>query len=137
MINELTDYMYATRIGKDKIMSKSAVSLFVFGIYLLVMGLVFVLVPNLMLGIFGIPPTTEQWIRVMGLLLAYFGVYYILAAKAELRQFFQWSVYVRGSVIFVFALFVLTGIGQPTLLLFGVFDLLGAIWTAITLKTIA
>lgn len=106
----------------------------VFGIYLIFLGMAFVLVPNLILGIFGIPSTTEQWIRVMGLLIAYFGVYYILAARVELRQLFRWSVYMRGSIIFIFALFVLTGIGQPTLLLFGSFDLSGAIWTAITLR---
>jgi len=116
-------------------MSKPAVSLLVFGIYLIFIGMAFVLVPNLMLSIFGVPATTEQWIRVMGSLLAYFGVYYILAARAELHQLFRWSVYVRGSVILVFALFVLTGVGQPTLLLFGTFDLLGAIWTAITLRS--
>lgn len=118
-------------------MSKSAISMLVFGIYNICVGLVFILAPNFMLGIFGVPSTTEQWIRVMGLLLAYFGVYYILAARVELRKLFQWSVYVRGSVIFIFALFVLIGIGQPTLLLFGAFDLLGAIWTAIALKTSA
>ena len=70
----------------------------------------------------------------MGLLLGYFGVYYLLAPRAEMRQLFQWPVYVRGSVVFIFALFVLTGVGQSTLLLFGAFDLLGAIWTAITLR---
>ena len=115
-------------------MSKPAISMLVFGVYVIFIGLAFILIPNFMLGIFGVPSTSEQWIRVMGSLLAYFGVYYILAARAELRQLFQWSVYVRGSVIFVFALFVLTGIGQPTLLLFGAFDLLGAIWTAFTLR---
>ena len=131
VVNGLASHV---RIGKDKIMSKSAISMLVFGIYNIFVGLVFVLVPNLMLGIFGVSPTTEQWVRVMGLLLAYFGIYYILAARVELRPLFQWSVYVRGSVIFIFALFVLTGIGQPTLLLFGTFDLIGAIWTAITLR---
>jgi len=118
-------------------MSKPAISLLVFGIYLIFIGMAFVLVPNLMLSIFGVPATTEQWIRVMGLLLAYLGVYYIMAARVEFRQFFRWSVYVRGSVIIVFALFVLTGVGQSTLLLFGTFELLGAIWTAITLRSIA
>jgi len=118
-------------------MSKSAVSMLVFGIYLIFTGLVFILSPNLMLNLFGVPATNEQWIRVMGLLLAYLGMYYILAAKVEFRQFFRWSVYVRGSVIIVFALFVLTEVGQPTLLLFGTIEFLGAIWTAITLRSTA
>jgi hypothetical protein len=118
-------------------MSKSATSLFVFGIYCIVSGLTFVIIPNVFLGLFNMAATTEQWIRVMGVLLGYLGVYYILAARAELKQFIQWSVYIRTSVILVFGALVITGIGQITLLLFGLIDLLGAIWTAVELRRVA
>jgi hypothetical protein len=116
------------------LMNKPATSLFVFGIYCLFSGLTFVVIPNVFLGLLNVAITTEQWIRVMGVLLAYLGIYYILAARAELKKFIQWSVYIRASVIFVFLIFVLLGIGQPTLLIFGFIDLLGAIWTAIELR---
>ena len=115
-------------------MSKPANSLFVFGIYCIFSGLTFVIIPNVFLGLLNVALTTEQWIRVMGVLLVYLGIYYILAARAELKRFIQWSVYIRVSVIFVFIVFVLLGIGQPTLLIFGFIDLLGALWTAIELR---
>ena len=44
-------------------MSKSAFTLKVFGIYLLVLGLGLLVMPNLLLGIFGMPQTTEVWSR--------------------------------------------------------------------------
>ncbi len=50
-------------------MSKAAKSLFVFGIYLIVIGLAFLLVPNIQLRLFGFPETSEPWIRVMAVLL--------------------------------------------------------------------
>ena len=40
-------------------MSKAARSLFVFGIYLIVIGLGFLVMPNVPLGLFGFPPTSE------------------------------------------------------------------------------
>ena len=80
-------------------MSRSAVSVFVFGIYLLLLGAVLVIVPNVLLTVFFVPPTNEVWIRVVGMLILFLGVYYVLAAHAELRQFFPWTVYVRSSVI--------------------------------------
>lgn len=50
-------------------MSKAAKSVLVFGIYLVVIGLTFMVVPNVALGLFGFPVTNEPWICVMGMLL--------------------------------------------------------------------
>ena len=115
-------------------MTRPALSVFVFGIYLLLLGAVLVIAPNLLLSIFQIPPTTEVWIRVAGMLVLLLGVYYVLAARAELRPFFAWSVYVRASVIFFFIAFVLLGYAPSQLILFGVVDLLGALWTFFALR---
>jgi hypothetical protein len=52
-------------------MSKSALSVFVFGLYLLVVGIVMLVVPNFLLGLFSIPSTTEVWIRVAGMLVLF------------------------------------------------------------------
>jgi hypothetical protein len=50
-------------------MSKAAISILVFGIYIVVISLGFLVVPNLVLGLFGFPATTEPWIRVMAVVL--------------------------------------------------------------------
>lgn len=116
-------------------MSKSSRSLFVFGIYLVILGIILVVAPNLLLEMFLIPGTTEVWIRVVGMLLVALSIYYIQAARKEMIDFLRWSVYVRSSVIVFFTAFVLMDFASPTLLLFGVIDLLGALWTGLALRS--
>jgi hypothetical protein len=116
-------------------MSKSALSVFVFGLYLLVLGIVMLVVPNFLLGLFSIPGTTEVWIRVAGMLVLFLGIYYTLASRNGITSFFPWTVYVRSSVILFFIAFVLLGFVKPQLILFGIVDLLGAIWTGIALRS--
>lgn len=115
-------------------MSPAAKSLFVFGIYILILSLLLITVPNFFLGLVGFPPTSEVWIRVAGMLLLFVSFYDIQAARAGLTQFLRWSVYTRVTVVFFFAAFVLLGYVGPLLVLLGVVDLLGAIWTALALR---
>ncbi len=116
-------------------MSKAATSVFVFGIYLIVIGLGFLVMPNMPLGLFGFPPTSEPWIRVVGVLLLILAYYYIQTARNEITGFFRFTVHGRSAVIVVFGALVILRLAQPMLIMFGVVDLLAAIWTANALKT--
>ncbi|MEM7345624.1 MAG: hypothetical protein AAF485_15385, partial [Chloroflexota bacterium] len=116
-------------------MSKSGTTVFVWGIYVLLLGSILVLIPNVLLRLFGFPPTDEVWIRVAGVLLLALGYYYVEAARKEYTDLFRWSVYARLGVMGFFILFVLFGLSQPILLLFGSIDVLGAAWTAWALRT--
>ena len=116
-------------------MSHPAKSVFVFAIYLIVLGVTLLFIPNVLLGVFDFPETTEVWIRVVGMLLVLLAFYYINAARKELNAFFKWTVYARSSVIVFFLVFVLMDLAQPILLLFGVIDLLAAIWTGLALRS--
>ena len=115
-------------------MSYPAKTLFGFGCYLLALGAALLLFPNALLGLFGVAPTVEVWIRVLGMLVLFLGAYDILAALSELHAFIRWSVPVRASVIVFFAVFVLLGYAPAVLLLFGLVDLGGAAWTWIALR---
>jgi len=115
-------------------MSNSARSIFVFGLYLLALGIVLIAAPNFLLGMFFLPSTTEVWIRVLGVVVLYLGFYYTQAARKEITDFSQWTVYLRPTLILFFAAFVILGFVGPTLILFGVVDLLGAIWTGLALR---
>lgn len=114
-------------------MTNPAKSLFVFGVYLLAVGSGLMVAPNQLLAVFGTPSTTEIWIRVMGMLLLYLGIYNIAAAKGNWSGFIALSVPLRMSVILFFAGFVWLFGGPKTLLLFGAIDLAFAIWTGSTL----
>ena len=115
-------------------MSRTARSLFIFGIYMLVLGTTNVLVPNSLLSFFHQPATQEVWIRVVGMLIIFLGIYDIVAARSELLPIIIWTIPVRISVIVFFAVFVFAELAPPILLLFGVIDLAGAIWTWIEFR---
>jgi hypothetical protein len=52
-----------------------------------------------------------------------------------MTDFLKLTVYTRSSLIVFFAAFVLLGLASPPLILFGVVDLLGAIWTGLALRS--
>ena len=69
-------------------MSNSAKSIFVFGIYSLILGITFLIIPNILLSLFGFQTTNEVWIRVIGMLLFLLAFYYIQAARKNFTAFF-------------------------------------------------
>jgi len=91
-------------------------------------------VPNLLLRVFGAPPTNEIWIRVNGMFVLCLSFYYVQAAHSGLKSFIRWTVWARVAVIFYFVVFVFVLSAPRALLLFGLIDLLSAIWTWIALK---
>jgi len=115
-------------------MTKAARSVFVFSIYLFILGSILVAVPNRLLSLFGLPHTGEVWIRVVGMLAVVLGFYYLTAARRELTPFFRATVFGRLAVLIFFIAFVLAGFAPPILILFGVIDALGAVWTAVALR---
>ena len=116
-------------------MSRTAKSVFIFGIYLAGLGVGMLTVPNMLLGIFGLPATNEVWVRVIATLTLFLAYYYIQAARHELTEFFRASIPTRASLILFFGAFVVLGFAPPQLLLFAPPDLLGAIWTALELRS--
>jgi hypothetical protein len=116
-------------------MSHPGKSLFVFGLYMLVLGAALVLAPNLLLPLFGFALTDEVWIRVMGQLALYLGVYYVWAGYTERREFMVLTVAIRLSVPVFFAAFAAAGLVSPVLLLLALPDLCGALWTWRALKS--
>ena len=115
-------------------MSAAARSVFVFGLYLMALGVVLLFAPNMLLGAFGMPSTTEVWIRVVGMLVLVIGFLDVVAGRTELVPLFRASVLARGLVPVVFGAFVIEGWAPVQLLLFGAVDLAGAVWTAVALR---
>lgn len=116
-------------------MTKPAQTLFFFALYLFGLGAILVTAPNWFLGLVGFPPTTEVWIRVVGMLVVFLGVYYIVAARANFLPILEISVKVRIAVLLFFAAFVALGFASPVLLVFGVIDVAGALWTWLALRS--
>ncbi|MDP9245493.1 MAG: hypothetical protein M3O64_02470 [Chloroflexota bacterium] len=115
-------------------MTRAARSVFWFGLYLIGLGAILVIAPNVLLSLFGFPSPDEPWIRVAGMLTLLLGYYYTQCARAGIQRFFELTVGARFAVLVFFAAFVAFGFAKPTLLLFAMADVLGAIWTFVALR---
>ncbi len=110
-------------------MSSAARSCFVFGFYIVFMGLALTFVPGLLLPIFGLAAPQEVWVRVLGLLALGLSMYYFDAVRNETVTFFRASVI--GRTFFGVSLIILALMtpGALPILFFAPVDLLGAAWT--------
>jgi hypothetical protein len=117
-------------------MNKSHTSIFVFGLYLiLVVGIGFMSVPMSLLGLFGLHAGDDVWIRFVGMLASIIGAYYVFAARAGLDQFLPWTVIMRFyASAFMLLMFVLGKLGAP-ILLFAAIDTAGAVWTWLAVRS--
>ncbi len=116
-------------------MTKTSRSVFVFGIYLFAVALQLILVPNLLLGMFGLPETSEVWIRVVGLLAFVIGYYYVQSARSGLAAFFPFTVHGRVLAFVSFTAFYLAGWVAAPIIIFAVVDLAGAGWTWMAMRS--
>jgi len=115
-------------------MSKSAKSVFIYGIFYAFNGLMLLLAPNILLDSLGIENTNEVWIRLAGILLSAISVYYILAAKHELIIIMKATAFIRITIIFFFSAFVLLKLVSASIIIISVIDFLGGVWTFLMLK---
>jgi hypothetical protein len=110
-------------------------SVFVFSIYLYILGFVLVVTPGALINIFKFPEPDGLWIRIVGVLALILGLYYSHAARAEFRPFFAWTVIARSAVLLFFIAFVIAGLAPPVLILFGVIDFAAAMWTFFAMRS--
>jgi hypothetical protein len=116
-------------------MSNAAKSILVHGIYLLVLGVVLLTIPNTPLTIAGLAETHEVWIRVVGMMSLVLGYYFVQSARKELTDFFRSTLLTRSAAIVFFVLFVALGFAPINLLLLIAVDPAFIIWTALALRS--
>jgi hypothetical protein len=117
-------------------MSRPAASIFAFGVYLAAGGLLLVLMPRELCHLLHLrPPGETIWVRLCGMFFLDLAFYCIRAALSEDRTFLRWSVQTRPwTTVFLLA-FVAAGLENPSILIFGVIDLLATVWTVLALGT--
>lgn len=116
-------------VSKERRLSRSANSVFLYGVYIVILGSAFLLIPNFCLELMGIKTTSEVWIRVVGWFGIWLGIYYIVSARSESKAFIRTSVYGRPTFLVFLGVLVAFGMIEPIILIIGVIDLLTAIWT--------
>ena len=119
--------------------------MFIFGAIALLLGLLGLLRPELLLSILGFPVLdrtarsagdyTLVFITASSMASFNIGVYYILAALNDLKQFYKWTVPYRGLTFLVFTTVVLTGLAPTRFMAVGAWELAGAIATGLALRS--
>jgi hypothetical protein len=119
---------------KEINVTSTAKSIFYYSFYIMGMGLGLLFIPNLVLGIFGFPPTSDIWIRILGLFAFCAGMLYFYCGRTNQMGFFRISITERIVFFLGMVGIVLFLPVNPLLILIGSVDLFGAIWTALTLR---
>jgi hypothetical protein len=128
-----------------KIKDASGWTMFIFGAIALLLGLLGLLRPEILLSILGFP-VLDRLTRATGDYTLVFitassmasfnvGVYYILAAVNDLKQFYKWTVPFRGLTFLVFTTVVIAGLAPLRFIAVGAWELTGAIATGLALRS--
>ena len=126
-----------------KIRDAAGWTMFIFGALALLLGLLGLIRPELLLSILGFT-VLERAARASGDYTLVFmiassmasfniGVYYVLAALNNVKQFYKWTVPFRGVTFTVFTVAALTGLAPIRFIAVGAWELTGAIATGIAL----
>ena len=115
-------------------MTSASKSLYYFGFYLLLTGIVLTVAPNLMLSSIQVEETREVWIHVLGAVVFNVGLFYVFMAPSNNTLFMMLSVYGRILILVWFIIFVVLEWAPVQLILFGIIDFGGAVWTYSALK---
>lgn len=115
-------------------MSRAALSMMVFGGYMAVEGVALMIAPAFLAKLFMLPEPADFWVRVVGLALCVFGLYYVLAARAELTPFFRFSLVGRTLQLALFLALIAAGLAPLPLLLASGTEFASAVWTYLALR---
>jgi hypothetical protein len=128
-----------------KIRDAAGWTMFVFGVLAFLFGLLGLIRPELLLSILGFT-VLDRAERVAGDYTLVFmiassmasfniGVYYVLAALNDIKQFYKWTVPFRCVTFVVFTTAVLTGLAPTRFIGVGAWELAGAIATYLALRS--
>lgn len=128
-----------------KIRDASGWTMFIFGALALLLGLVGLIRPEFLLSMLGFT-VLDRAARASGDYTLVFmiassmasfnmGVYYILAALNDVKQFYRWTVPFRCVTFVIFTIAVLTNLAPARFLGVGVWELAGAIATGLALRS--
>ncbi len=127
-----------------KIKDASGWTIFIFGVLALLFGTLGLLRPEWLLTGLGFTVLNRPeratgdytliFLTASSMASFNIGVYYILAAFNDLKQFYRWTVPFRTLTFLVFTTAILTGLAPARFIAVGAWELTGAIATGLALR---
>ena len=114
-------------------MNAPTISIYLWGIYVMLIGVFLFFIPHKTLSLFGHEKPKDHWIRVVGIIAFSLGFFYLNSAQNEVYSFYWASIYARIAGLIGFSGLVVFKMAKPKIILFGIIDAIGASWTLLTL----
>ncbi len=117
-------------------MNKTAKSIFFFSFYMIAVSLFLIFIPGLTLRILNIPESASILVRLMGMTVLFIAYIYLRAGLNETKYKFLYplTLHTRFSALVILVLFTIFFKANPIVILFGVIDSAGAIWTLLSMR---
>ena len=126
-----------------KIRNPSGWTMFVFGVLAFIFGVIGLIKPEFFLTLLGFEiiersqrlagDYTLTFLTASSMASFNIGVYYVLAALNDLRNFYLWTVPFRAVTFTVFTILVVTGFAPTRFLGIGIWELTGGVATGLAL----
>lgn len=114
-------------------MRNAKLSMLTFGIYYVIAGAGYLVLPGFVSGQLDVAASSEIWVRFAGLLLLVLGYLYLQAGRQQLIPFLRWSVHIRTLSFLAFIVLWLLDIAGVIVLIFAAVEIGGALWTWLSL----
>lgn len=128
-----------------KIRDAAGWTMFIFGALALLLGLLGLIRPELLLSLLGFDVIARaaraagdySLVFMVAASMASFnvGVYYMLAALNDMKQFYKWTIPFRCVTFVAFTIAVLTNLAPARFIAVGAWELTGAIATGLALRS--
>jgi hypothetical protein len=115
-------------------MNKVNRSIFFFGLYSSLMGIILLFFPKIVLPLFDLPVMGEPWLNLLGFVLICSSYYYIRSACSGNIQFALYTTHTRFAAPLVVLYLIASGKADWHFVSFGIVDGLGGLWTWYELK---
>ena len=117
-------------------MSRTSKSIIYFSFYMEIIGIVMIVFPQIVLKILSISPRADVVVRFLGMVDVLMGYYYLRAGIGgeKLRNFYQLTLHTRFATLVFLVLFIILWNVNPIVILFGLIDTGGAVWTIVSMR---
>jgi hypothetical protein len=115
-------------------MKRVEISILVWGIYIILIGLCLITIPAIIMAFFGYQITDDLWVRFTGILSVVLGLYYIQVAFKKIVLLYRWKIVGHVFGLTCMTAFLLTGLADQRLIGTMVVEVAGCLWTLIALK---
>jgi hypothetical protein len=115
-------------------MTKTAKTIYYFGIYLVAVGSFLMLASSTWLEFIGLTETQSFWRTIVGFVVFALGYYYVQNARSNQTAFFRFTVHIRILQFVFFVIIWVAGIAPSVLVAFSSVELAAGIWTFSTIQ---